>query len=230
MYVSTKNYGPESGFTIAYRQWKDFGGSCSQIHGYSVMFYIEMECEDLDTRNWCADFGSYVSLRDFLKEHFDHTFLCAYDDPFKEKFVELHKLGVLKLVEVEATGCEKLAKMLYDHINDTWIPDNGYGDRVHCRLVRVSETASNSAWYECHSAEHDEQMKEEVSRLNFQPIDQITNLVDHVREMLSYVKRIKLKRNKPTAFNEFKFYCTRVAPHASSPEAVQQILQLKESI
>lgn len=166
MYVSTKTYGPEEGFAVCYRQWRadrKGGGTpgtpyptteipgCSALHGYALGFHIEFECETLDARNWVVDFGSLRPLKEFMKETFDHTYLLASDDPHFELLSSLHGLGIAKVVEVEATGCEALSKFMVDYIND---PDDGFLARhypnsgIKCRRVIVRETPSNAAWYE----------------------------------------------------------------------------------
>ena len=145
-YISTKYYGPERGYAVAYRQWRA-DSHCKLLHGYALSFYLEFESEKLDVRNWCVDFGSLKSFKDFLDDHFDHTLLVAEDDPEFETFEMLHNKKLCKMVVVEKTGCEGLSKFLYDYMNEIWLPHNGYNE-VHCRLVRVSETPANSAWYE----------------------------------------------------------------------------------
>jgi len=146
MFVSTKNYGHERGYAVAYRQHRA-ESHCKYIHGYSLAFYLEFESPILDVRNWCVDFGSLKSLKDFLDYQFDHTFLVAIDDPEIEIFRSLHRQGLCQLREFERVGCEGLSHSLYHYINEIWLPDNGY-PFVHCRMVKVSETPSNSAWYE----------------------------------------------------------------------------------
>lgn len=146
MYVSTKTYGHERGYSIAYRQWRA-DSHCRLIHGYAIAFYIEFESEQVDVRNWVVDFGSLKTFKDFLDVHFDHTLLVAQDDPEIETFKDLHRKKLCKMVEVERTGCEGLAKFLYDYLSEVWLPDNGYSN-VRCRKVQVSETPANSAWYE----------------------------------------------------------------------------------
>jgi len=146
-FISTKTYGAERGFAVAYRQWRA-ESHCRLIHGYSLGFHFEFEADDLDARNWVVDFGSLRTLKDMLDEWFDHTFLVALDDPDFETFEELHRKGLCKLVAVERTGCEGLAKFLYDYIDEIWMPENGYADRCRIRKVEVRETPSNSASYE----------------------------------------------------------------------------------
>lgn len=162
MYVSTKNYGPEEGFAVCYRQWRadrksgktsgvytrDEIPGCNALHGYALGFYFEFECETLDARNWVVDYGSCKSLKDFLKENFDHCLLADPTDPEFETFEMLHKKGLAKLVVVEATGCEALAKFLFDYVNEIWLPDNYPGTDIRCRKVAVRETPSNMAYYE----------------------------------------------------------------------------------
>jgi len=164
-YVSTKNYGPEEGFSIAYRQWKadrksgkpdgakytkDEIPGCNAIHGYAISFYFEFECATLDARNWVVDFGALRPLKEFLKENFDHTMLVALDDPYIEEFRHLYNIGLCKLTEVDATGCEALAAFMYDWVNEIFLPDH-YSDNsrdIHCRKVLVRETPSNCAYVE----------------------------------------------------------------------------------
>jgi 6-pyruvoyltetrahydropterin/6-carboxytetrahydropterin synthase len=147
-FVSTKTYTAERGFAVAYRQWRA-ESHCRLIHGYSLGFHLEFECDenDLDARNWCVDFGSLKSFKDFLDDYFDHTCLVAEDDPEFKLFEEMHQRKLIKMVVVEKTGCEGLAKFLFDYLSEIWIPENGYGDRVKVRKVEVRETPSNSAMF-----------------------------------------------------------------------------------
>lgn len=146
-FVSTKTYGHEKGYAVAYRQWRA-ESHCRLIHGYALSFYLEFESETVDVRNWVVDFGSLKSFKDFLDDTFDHTMLVALDDPEIETFKMLHEKKLCKMVAVERTGCEGLSKFLHEYVNEIWLPDNGYGDHIHCRVVKVSETPANSAWYE----------------------------------------------------------------------------------
>lgn len=147
MYVSTKTYGPERGYTVSYRQHRA-ESHCNRIHGYALGFHFEFESVELDVRNWVVDFGSLKSLKDRLDEWFDHTCLVATDDPDFVTFKALHDARLIKMVEVERTGCEGLAKWLFDYVNEIWLPDNGYAPRVRVRRVEVRETGANSASYE----------------------------------------------------------------------------------
>ncbi|KKL70780.1 hypothetical protein LCGC14_2101510 [marine sediment metagenome] len=147
MYVSTKRYDHTCGYSIAYRQHRA-DSHCRLIHGYSLAFEFEFEAEELDVRNWVCDFGGFSTLKDLLDEYFDHTLLVAQDDPELEFFKKIGDRGLAKVREVYATGCEGLAEFLFWWMNEMWVPQNGYGDRVFCRKVRVMETPSNSAWVE----------------------------------------------------------------------------------
>ncbi|MEE8599017.1 MAG: 6-carboxytetrahydropterin synthase [Dehalococcoidales bacterium] len=147
MYVSTKRYGHEAGYSIAYRQHLA-DSHCRFLHGYSLAFEFEFEAETLDVRNWVCDFGGFRTLKDFLDEHFDHTLLVAQDDPLLEQIKVLQTIGLAKVREVAKTGCEGLSEMLFEYMNTIWMKDNGYGDRVWCRRVRVWETPGNSAMVE----------------------------------------------------------------------------------
>lgn len=146
-FISTKFYGPERGFAVAYRQWRA-DTHCNRLHGYALSFYFEFEAQDLDARNWVVDFGGLRTLKEKLDEWFDHTCLVAQDDPEMETFKMLHEKKLIKMVVVERTGCEGLSKFLFDYVNEIWAPENGYGDgRVRVRKVEVRETPANSAMY-----------------------------------------------------------------------------------
>ena len=161
MYVSTKNYGPEEGLSICYRQWKadrksgktsgvytqDEIPGCNALHGYAIGVYVEFECATLDARNWVCDFGALRPFKEFLKQNFDHTMLVAEDDPMFVVFENLHTLGLAKLVVVEATGCEALAKYLHTYLNEIFLPDYYPSSDIHCKKVEIRETPSNSAFY-----------------------------------------------------------------------------------
>lgn len=141
-YTSTKDY-PNLG-PVCYRQWRA-DSHCNLLHGYSLSFHFEFGSNDLDVRNWVVDFGSLRPLKDKLEEWFDHTLLVAVDDPQRDALINLGKLGLAKITEVEKTGCEGLADFLYEYINQLFLPTYGYGDRVWCTKVEVREHANNSA-------------------------------------------------------------------------------------
>lgn len=143
--ISTKTYGDERGFAVAYRQ-APAESHCNLNHGYSMKFHFEFECSDLDARNWCVDYGSLKSLKDNLEEWFDHTTLVAENDPEREAFEELQRKGLAKLTIVENTGCEALATWLWQYLEEIWLPENGYAPRVRMHRVEVRETTANMAY------------------------------------------------------------------------------------
>lgn len=138
--------------STSYRQHKA-DTHCNQDHGYAMSFYAEFGSHELDVRNWVVDFGSLRPFKEKLEEWFDHTKLVASDDPHKEVILSLGKLGIAKVVEVEATGCEALATFLYDYLNG--VPEMNYTDgflnqlgysKVWCTKFMVTETPGNSGW------------------------------------------------------------------------------------
>ena len=141
-YISTKTYnqiGP-----VAYRQWRA-DSHCNLLHGYALSFHLEFECDTLDARNWCMDFGGLKPLKGLLEDWFDHTLLVAQDDPMREHLLNLGKLKLAKITEVEKTGCEGIAAFLYEYINTIFLPNYGEKDRVWCSKVEVRETDANMA-------------------------------------------------------------------------------------
>lgn len=152
-YVSTKTYkqlGP-----VAYRQWRA-DSHCNQIHGYALSFHFEFESDTLDVRNWVIDFGGLKPLKGLLEDWFDHTLLVATDDPMREELLNLGKLKLAKITEVERTGCEGIADFLYEYVNTIFLPNYGEKDRVWCSRVEVRETDANMAMRIGHRSDNED--------------------------------------------------------------------------
>jgi len=146
-YVSTKEYkeiGP-----VAYRQWRA-DSHCNQIHGYAMSFKFEFETDQLDARNWAMDYGGLKPLKALLEDWFDHTLLVAVDDPQRDDLLNLGKLGLAKITEVEKTGCEGIADFLYEYVNTIFLPNYGEAERLWCSRVEVRETGANMAYRQGH--------------------------------------------------------------------------------
>jgi 6-pyruvoyltetrahydropterin/6-carboxytetrahydropterin synthase len=103
------------------------------------------------------DFGGLRPLKDKLEEWFDHTLLVAQDDPHRDALLNLGKLGIAKITEVEKTGCEGLADFLYEYINTIFFPMYGTEEakRVWCCRVEVRETDSNMAMRVGHRSDNE---------------------------------------------------------------------------
>jgi len=142
-FTSTKTYGHEIGLSAAFRQWKA-DSHCRFLHGYALSVRFEFESEDLDARNWVVDFGSLKSLKARLQDTFDHKTLVAEDDPEMAWFEEAHLRGIVDLVKVPATGCERFAQMIFE-VTELWLIDNGYSPRCRVSCVEVREHGANSA-------------------------------------------------------------------------------------
>jgi len=149
-YTSTKEYIDE--FPCAYRQFLA-DSHCSKIHGYSFSMKFYFGANDLDARNWCADYGSLKPLKEFLKDLFDHTLLVSSVDPELEWYKAAERKGIAKLTILPKLGCEGLAEMLYRYINSVFIPEqwgSGESSRLWCYRVEIRETQSNMAFREGH--------------------------------------------------------------------------------
>jgi len=124
------------------------------VHGYGVSFKVWFEGQ-LDEKNWVWDFGGMkrakrniegMSPKAFFEYLLDHTTIVAEDDPYLEKFKQLHYDGVIQLRILPATGCERFAEYLYDKIN-TFLSEETNG-RVRATKVEVYEHERNSASYQ----------------------------------------------------------------------------------
>jgi len=145
MYKSTKTFGHNLGLSAAFRQWKA-QSHCRFLHGYALEIRIEFEADELDARNWVVDFGSLKSLKGWLENTFDHKTIVAHNDPHIEFFQRGQELGVMDVVFVEATGCEKFAELIFV-CTEIWLKDNGYYPRCRVSSVEVKEHGANSAIY-----------------------------------------------------------------------------------
>jgi 6-pyruvoyltetrahydropterin/6-carboxytetrahydropterin synthase len=149
-YTSTKEY--IDAFPCAYRQWRA-DSHCNLNHGYSFSMKFYFGTDELDARNWAADYGGLKDLKKILEDQFDHTTLVAEDDPELEFYKEMQRRKLAKLTILPALGCEALADMLYRFVNGVYIPDHwgsGEAERIWCWKVEVRETQSNMAFREGH--------------------------------------------------------------------------------
>ena len=149
-YTSTKEY--HDAFPCAYRQWRA-DSHCNLIHGYSFSMKFFFGTNNLDARNWCADYGGLKELKRILEDQFDHTLLVAEDDPELGMYKELEARNLAKLTILPKLGCEGLADQLYKFVNGVYIPDywgQGEANRLWCYRVEVRETQANMAFREGH--------------------------------------------------------------------------------
>jgi 6-pyruvoyltetrahydropterin/6-carboxytetrahydropterin synthase len=108
---------------------------------------------NLDVRNWAADYGGMGDLKVILESQFDHTLLVSNDDPELEFYKEMEKRKLAKLTIMPRLGCEGLADQLYRFVNGAYIPDHwgqSESERLWCFRVEVRETQSNMAFREGH--------------------------------------------------------------------------------
>ena len=149
-YTSTKEY--IDAFPVAYRQWRA-DSHCNLIHGYSFSFRFFFGTNDLDVRNWAADYGGLKELKKILEMQFDHRLLVSEDDPELELYKQLEAKKIARLTILPRLGCEGLADMLYCYVNGVYIPQylgQGEAERLWCYRVEVRETQANMAFREGH--------------------------------------------------------------------------------
>ena len=149
-FTSTKVF---DGFSTVFRQWKAETTHCKYLHGYGVSFKIWFEGE-LDQRNWVWDFGGMkrakgkiddMSPKEWFDYMFDHTFIVAEDDPYRESFLKMNDAGVAQVRVVPATGAERFAEFVYEKVNK-FIQDET-NKRVSIAKVEFREHNKNAAIY-----------------------------------------------------------------------------------
>ena len=144
-YHSTKTYGHEIGLSCAFRQWRA-QSHCQLIHGYALSFKFTFEAEELDEKNWVADFGNFKELKSQLENIFDHTLVIAYDDPKGAILATLGTIeGLARVVRMDEVGCEAFAELAYSIASD--LIERTYGCRVQVVSCECAEHGANSAIY-----------------------------------------------------------------------------------
>ena len=141
-YFSTKRYGHERGLSCAFRQWKATS-HCNALHGYALSFEFVFGCAELDDKNWVVDFGGLKKLEKWLRDHFDHKTAVARDDPALDIYFNMDDIGLIDMVIVDATGCEKFAEMAFEYASNLIF--ELYQDRCWVESVEVKEHGANSA-------------------------------------------------------------------------------------
>lgn len=130
--------------SCAFRQWRATHSHCSKLHGYRLTAKFVFGCAHLDEKNWAVDFGGLKDLKKILQDQFDHTTCVAADDPYLDKFKELHDLGVLDLrIMPNGVGVERTAEFCFNAAAK--IIKGKYGDRCWIQSVEVFEHEDNSA-------------------------------------------------------------------------------------
>ena len=141
------------GFSTVFRQWKATTTHCQYLHGYGVSFKVYFE-GDLDDRNWVWDFGGMkrattqidgMSPKAWMDYMFDHTLICAEDDPGLPHFRKLEFEGLVQLRVIPATGAEKFAEFIFNKINDFVLEETE--GRVRVTKVKFAEHGKNAAYY-----------------------------------------------------------------------------------
>ena len=139
-YYSTKTYDHSEGLSCAFRQWRAKHSHCRWIHGYALAVKFTFGCKELDDRNWVQDFGGLKTVKQWLKNTFDHTLCVAEDDPELDRFKKMHEDDVADLRILPAVGCEKFAEYIYTHVSK--VVDT---ERMWLQSVEVKEHGANGA-------------------------------------------------------------------------------------
>jgi 6-pyruvoyltetrahydropterin/6-carboxytetrahydropterin synthase len=172
-FYSTKTYGNDRGLSCCFRQWRATHSHCSTLHGYSIGIKLVFECDTLDEKNWCMDFGGLKEFKAWADYMFDHTLVIAEDDPHLKFFQQMANMGnipssgsgdqgfdklepyqrgaLCDLRIVPGVGCEMFAKLAYDKMAELLVSGNmryPINPTVGIKSVEVFEHGANSATYE----------------------------------------------------------------------------------
>jgi 6-pyruvoyltetrahydropterin/6-carboxytetrahydropterin synthase len=146
IFESGKTYTHAQGLSCAFRQWRAQHSHCRFLHGYALQVTLTFRAANLDDNGWVFDFGGLKPIKAWLEDTFDHKLLLASDDPNFEYIRSLQELEIADIREVEHTGCEAFAKMIFEHVEE-WISASNFSDRIYCECVEVREHEGNFARY-----------------------------------------------------------------------------------
>ncbi len=152
--------------STAFRQWRSTHSHCQYIHGYNLTANITFECDELDDKNWCADFGGLKELKKTLEYTFDHKLVVAGDDPHLDLLKMLDETGVAQIIVLEGgVGCERFAEFVLKTA-DTFIDEDTNG-RVRVKSVQINEHEKNFAT--AHRVE--DALEVTITQSNSEPVD-----------------------------------------------------------
>jgi len=127
---------------------------------------ITFECDELDDKNWCADFGGLKELKKTLEYTFDHKLVVAGDDPHLDLLKMLDETGVAQIIVLEGgVGCERFAEFVLKTA-DTFIDEDTNG-RVRVKSVQINEHEKNFAT--AHRVE--DTLEVTITQSNSEPVD-----------------------------------------------------------
>jgi len=86
-----------------------------------------------------------MSPKAWMDYMFDHTFIVAEDDPYKESFMKMDEAGVAQVRVIPATGAESFAKFILEKVAP-FISEETEG-RVKVTKVEFREHSKNTASY-----------------------------------------------------------------------------------
>ena len=151
--------------SAAFRQWRSTHSHCQYIHGYRLTADITFETNELDERNWVADFGGLKALKEDLQGTFDHKLVVAQDDPEIEAIVKLGTIGVAEVVILPNVGCERFAEYVLNKADD-FIKKATQG-RVRVKSVQINEHDSNFAT----AYRVEDPLEVTITQSNSEPVD-----------------------------------------------------------
>lgn len=144
-FVSTKRF---TNYSVSLRQHKAKHSHCQLQHGYALEFKVWFTAAELDDMNWVVDFGGFKhnGVKEWMDHMFDHTTLIEKDDPYKDLFEQMGMEGIMKVHFMERMGCESLAKLVFDKLNEILSKT----DAGRCKVIKVEcfENNTNSAIYQ----------------------------------------------------------------------------------
>ena len=117
----------QTGLGCVFRDWRSPKPAERFLRGASLEVRFEFGfTEQLGEAGleWVTRFGMVRPMRAWLLDTFDGATLAAADDPDLAYFRLLDRLDLLRLVEVERTGCEAFAELVFDACRD-WMEATG---------------------------------------------------------------------------------------------------------
>jgi 6-pyruvoyltetrahydropterin/6-carboxytetrahydropterin synthase len=125
-------------YTACFRQWKAEGTHCRYTHAYKVWFEIEFNKSYFALKQTHPEIMAVVWN---MLSSLDFKTFVATDDPYLDKFMELHRLKVISLMLLPQVGCERFSEFILNKVNTIL---SEFSTDIKCLSVETFEHNKNS--------------------------------------------------------------------------------------
>jgi 6-pyruvoyltetrahydropterin/6-carboxytetrahydropterin synthase len=117
-------------------------GKCRHLHGHNGLAVVTLSCPELNTLGMVLDFETMKNIiGEWIKNNWDHNFICHFDDPLKGPLVLNIALTRAPYIMAKNPTAENMAKELFNQISTMFI------SAIRVKSVTIHETDTSCATY-----------------------------------------------------------------------------------